>query len=287
MAKPLAPALIPLSDRGLLAISGPDVKPFLQGMVTCDVEKLTPKQSLYGAHLTAQGRFLHDFFLVDLNGLLVLDCHKEHLMTFAKNLYSFQMRFDIAFEDLSDDYDIFADLTPTSTPLGHTKQTKTGVIFTDPRLGLMGQRLIAKKGVQQAPDPLADYHAHRINHCIPDGAFDALQGKTIAGELCLEFLNGVDYEKGCYLGQEMTARTHFRNPPKKRLVAVAYKGKAPPLGAAVKAGNLPIGHVFSCENGKGIGILRTAKAFEKGATITSEDISLNVKKPAWAQYSVE
>ena len=279
--------LIPLTDHGLLAITGDDAPAFLQGMVTCDIRNVDEDTSLYGAHLTHQGRFLYDFFAFRLGGDIVLDCHKETLMAFAKSLHEHKMRFDIGFEDLTDDFDIFADITATQGQPGHTQELNGVYILTDPRLPAMGVRIVAPKGQMAGAGDLEDYHAYRVSLAVPDGAFDCVQAKTIAGEMCLEYLNGVDYKKGCYLGQEMTARTHFRNPPKKRLVAVRYEGDAPPPGADVKAGKLKVGQVFSCAQGKGIAILRVAKALANGAELSADKVKLQAEKPAWADYTVE
>lgn len=272
-----------LSDRGLLAVTGADARAFLQGMVTCDMAKLTETQALYGAHLTPQGRMVQPFFVYQYQGKIILDCAKDHLMPLAKTLHSYKMRFQIGFEDLTDEWAMFADLTPTTAPLGTCDTSESGMRITDPRLAAMGSRSILP-AVTKATLPLEAYHAQRIALCMPESA-DFLPQKTIAGEFCLEYQNGVDYKKGCYIGQEMTARTHFRSPPKKRVVQVHYKGTAPAIGSEVKAGNLPIGHVFSCAGGVGIAIVRIAKAF--GVPLTAEEVTLTAEKPSWADYQIE
>ena len=276
-----------LTDRGLLSVTGPDRDAFLQGLVTCNIKHLDDSTALYGAHLTAQGRVLYDFFALSAGNSILLDCHKPTLMAFARSLHSHKMRFDVGFEDLTDDYDILADTAKTADRPGLVRGEDGIYRFTDPRLQQMGTRLIAPKGAMPAGGRVDAYHAHRVSLAVPDAAFDCAHGKTIVGEMCLEYLNGVDYKKGCYLGQEMTARTHFRSPPKKRLVAVRYEGDAPPHGVDVKAGKLKVGQVFSCTEGHGIAIVRIAKALAAGTELTADGISLEAQKPEWAEYTVE
>lgn len=284
-----APRTAPLTDRGLLLVTGENVREFLQGMVTCDMNKLDDSQALYGAHLTHQGRVLYDFFafnwLHDGQHAVAFDCHKSTLMDFAKSLHEHKMRFSIGLEDLTEDYYIYADLSDTGAKPGVLTREENTLTFADPRLEQMGARHITPKKLQTA-QTLEAYQTHRIKNAVPDPAYDGKPGKTIVSELCLEYLNGVDYKKGCYMGQEMTARTHFRSPPKKRVVALTYEGDAPAPGAKVKAGKLPVGEVFSCADGRGIGILRVAKALTGGAELTADGIPLKAEKPAWAEYDI-
>lgn len=279
--------LIHLDDRGLLAVTGPDAVAFLQGMVTCDMAKLSPAHSLFGAHLTPQGRMIDSFLVYQLGGKIILDCGKDRLMPLAKSLHHYQMRYNVAFEDLSDDYDVFASLKAHELTAGITTATENkGIAVVDPRLVALGSRYILPKGTVKDVHDKLEYHHHRIKLAVPD-AHDFIREKTIAGEYCLEFLNGVDYKKGCYIGQEMTARTHFRTAPKKRVVQVKYDKIPPEVGAEIKVGNLKVGNVFSCADGHGIAIVRIAKALEKGAQLNAEDIPLTAQKPNWANYDIE
>lgn len=255
----------------------------MQGMVTCNVDHLTPENTLYGAHLTHQGRILYDFFMLDWDGNIALDCRKDTLMAFAKSLHDHKMRYQIDFDDLSDEYHIYADLQ--NTP--QQRQENNGLItYPDTRLRQMGSRVLSPKELAVGKT-FQDYGHTRIKNTLPDPAYDGKPGKTIVSEMCLEYLNGVDYKKGCYMGQEMTARTNFRSPPKKRLVAVTYEGDAPETGTKIKAGNLPVGEVYSCAGGHGIAIARVAKALAKGAELTADDTALGAAKPTWAEYDIE
>lgn len=284
---PVPEDMIHLDDRGLLALSGPDAAEFLQGMVTCNIDQLCPSHSLFGAHLTPQGRMVDSFLVYQLGDKIVLDCDKGRLMPLAKSLHHYQMRYNVEFEDLTDDYDIYASLNAHEATAGVTTATENkGLAVVDPRNTKLGSRYILPKGnVKDVHDKLK-YHTHRIKLGVPD-AHDFIRKKTIAGEYCLEFMNGVDYKKGCYIGQEMTARTHFRTAPKKRVVQVMYDKIPPEVGSEIKAGNLRVGNVFSCADGYGIAIVRIAKALKDGAELTAGGITLKAQKPAWANYDIE
>ena len=273
-----------LNDRGFLALSGEACHTFLQGLVTCNIQALAHTPLLYGAHLTHQGRLLYDFFVFEHGSKLILDCHKKTLMDFAKSLHHYQMHFDITYEDLSAE---FTALALKNTPKT-AKELGPAYIFDDPRHPQLGQRAyLINKPNSAAHAPTQEYHQMRIKLGIPDVAYDCVPGKTILSELGLEFLGAVDYKKGCYLGQEMTARTYYRSPPKKRPIQFTY---APEYtlahGATVKAGNLAIGQVFSTNQGQGIAVVRVQKAFSK-TPLTVEGIKIKPKKPEWANYSVE
>lgn len=266
-----------LADRGLLGVTGADVRPFLQGLITQNMSRVTAGHIAYGALLTGQGRFLYDFFLLPgrHDNEIWIDCHAEELMPLAKELHQHQLRYQIEFDLLSDEYQIEANIS-TSTPEENS--------YVDPRLPALGLRRVVARTAHPKPQDTA-YHAHRIALGIPDGHIDAEKGKTIANELCLADLNGIDFNKGCYMGQELTARTHFRTQPKKRLMQVTYTGNAPVCGSVVMRGAMECGHVYSCTNGKGIAILRLTEV-AKGEPLLVNGTSLTAHIPDWAQYTL-
>ncbi|MBI1364118.1 MAG: folate-binding protein [Proteobacteria bacterium] len=276
-------SIVHLSDRGLLGLSGPDAKTFLQTMVTNSLSQLKPDQPLYAAHLTGQGRFLYDFFIIETPTHLLLDVARDQLMPLAKALHSYQVQNKVEYDDMSGDYSIYAII-------GDDVDKKTitnGKIYADPRLNALGLRAVVPVN---APQPatnatLTDYHAHRIRLGVPDGQMDASPGKTILNEMCLADLHGIDYKKGCYVGQELTARTHFRTQPKKRLMQVTFNGIAPPLGTPVMRGGLEIGTLYSTTaDGHGIAILRLSEV-AKGEPLLAGNMQLTARKPDWATYT--
>lgn len=266
-----------LSERGLLGVSGAEVRSFLQGLITQNINRVGKGQMAYSALLTGQGRFLYDFFLLPgrHDNEIWIDCHAEELMPLAKELHQHQMRYQIEFDLLSDEYQIEANIS-TSIPEEGS--------FVDPRLPALGLRRVVARTAHPNPQDTV-YHAHRIALGIPDGQIDAEKGKTIANELCLADLHGIDFNKGCYMGQELTARTHFRTQPKKRLMQVTYDGKAPPPGTVVMRGNMECGHVYSCAEGKGIAILRLTEV-AKNEPLLSGNIRLTPHIPMWATYTL-
>jgi hypothetical protein len=272
-----------LTDRGLLGLSGPDAKTFLQTMVTCSLSQLSVATPLYGAHLTGQGRFLYDFFIIETPTHILLDVHKDALMPLAKALHSYQVQNRVDYDDMSDEYSIYANISPEK-PINHILND---MIYADPRLNTLGTRLIISKneGQPETTLRLADYHAHRIALGVPDGSIDATIGKTIVNEMCLADLHGIDYKKGCYVGQELTARTHFRTQPKKRLMQVTFEGAAPSAGTSIKRGNLEIGTLYSTNNaGQGIAILRLSEV-AKGEPLMAGNTPITAHKPDWASYT--
>ena len=281
-----------LTDRALLGIGGADARAFLQGLITQDITQLTPQAPLYAAHLTHQGRFLYDFMVLQLGDKVMLDCHVDDLLPLAKALHHYQLREQIAFEDLRADYHIYASWGEDGAEDGRkdgiapTAPTE-GLCYADPRLPALGWRLVLPADAAlPATATLADYHAHRIALTVPDGHTDAQHGKTIANELRLGDLHGISYEKGCYVGQELTARTHFRSPPKKQLMAVHYSAElpAPTPGTLVLRGTREVGQVFSCRNGRGIAILRVEELAKPGQ-LTAGDLVLTAVAPAWAEQA--
>lgn len=272
-----------LSDRGLLGLSGPDAKTFLQTMVTCSLNALNPETPLYGAHLTGQGRFLYDFIIIETPSHILLDVHKGALMPLAKALHSYQVQNKVEYDDLSEDYSIYASFGNEDAKMN----PKNTIIFTEPRLKSLGKRLYipTNENKPTSTEPLEAYNTHRIALGVPDGSVDATHGKTIANELCLADLGGIDYKKGCYVGQELTARTHFRTQPKKRLMQVTFEGAPPAIGTPIKRGNLEVGTLYSTNTqGQGIAIIRLSEA-AKGEPLLAEGTELTARKPDWATYT--
>lgn len=276
----------PLPDRALLAVTGPQALTFLNGVLTNDLTKLTPQNAMYAAHLTPQGRFLYDVFVLKAEGdTLWLDCHKESLLPLAKALHGLRTNEALTFDDLSDDYTLYAQWGNLPTkPLGQRWQEGAIHAYADPRLANMGWRLIAPHNKPITTNASFDtYTAHRLTLAVPDGAYDALPGKTLPNELCLADLNGISYSKGCYVGQEVTARTHFRTPPKKRLMYVTFDGPAPAPGTELTANGKEAGHMGSHSGQQGLAVVRLNEAqhlLHAGLT------KIVPTAPEWADYTL-
>ncbi|MDD9912716.1 MAG: hypothetical protein OXR68_08235 [Alphaproteobacteria bacterium] len=193
-----------LSNRGILALTGKDALDLLQGALTQDVRKLADTPLLYATHLTPQGKLVTDVFLWQQDDALMLDVHVDMLMPLAQSLNRYCVGMDVEFEDLSADYCVCADISPTPT---HG--------CSDPRHTALGSRFYATQCPSSSS--LDVYEAYRISLGIPDVFVDFPNQNFLPAELGLHHLNAIDFDKGCYVGQEVTTRLHRRGTPKKAL----------------------------------------------------------------------
>jgi len=289
-----------LEDRGILAVSGLDRRPFLQGLVSNDVDKVSPTAARYAAFLTAQGKYLHDFMMVEAGEAIWLDAEAARLGDLKRRLSMYRLRARVSLDERSDlaVAAIFgageaAILGLPSEP-GAARPFGTGVVFIDPRLASLGARAILPR--ENARAALADagiaetgfdiYDRLRLSLGIPDGSRDLVLEKSILLESGFDELNGVDWQKGCYIGQELTARTRYRGLVKKRLTPVRIEGPAPPPGAAVTADGREIGEMRSSRGGLGLALLRIEPVREGKILAAGQSILVPVR-PAWMRLENE
>jgi hypothetical protein len=289
-----------LDDRGILAVSGPDRRPFLQGLVSNDVDKVSPTAARYAALLTAQGKYLHDFMMVEAGESIWLDAEAARLGDLKRRLSMYRLRAKVSLDERSDlcVAAIFgADaLTAVGLPseAGAARPFGSGIAFVDPRLGALGARAILP--CEEASASLADasiaeagfgsYDRLRLSLGIPDGSRDLVLEKSILLESGFDELNGVDWQKGCYIGQELTARTKYRGLIKKRLMPVRIEGPPPASGAVVTADGREIGEMRSSRDGAGLALLRT-EAVHEGKTLAAGEATLVPVRPAWMRLEDE
>ncbi|MBT4711548.1 MAG: folate-binding protein YgfZ [Alphaproteobacteria bacterium] len=289
-----------LPGRGLLGVGGGDAIEFLQNLVSNDVEQVGADTSVYGLLLTAQGKFLHDFFIARLDErTLVLDCESDRLEDLERRLTLYRLRSDVTLTNFSDTYSVAAAFGDgalaalgLSTDPGNTVTIGDGIAMTDPRLGAMGARIImpvadlpgvlTDLGFQQ--DDGAAYHAMRLSHGVPDSSADIAVDKGFPLESGLDHLNAIDFTKGCYVGQELTARTHYRGTIRKRLYRVDVDGPTPPPGSPVTLGDKPAGDMRSGQDGIAMAMLRleyVAQSKETGEAFTAGDARLTAVAQEW------
>ncbi|MFD1379481.1 CAF17-like 4Fe-4S cluster assembly/insertion protein YgfZ [Fodinicurvata halophila] len=237
---------VKLEERGLLSLSGNDLRDFLQGIVTNDVNRVTAEQAIWAAFLTPQGKYLHDFFIAQPSqGTFWLDIEAARRQDLMKRLKIYKLRSQVEMADLSEDFEVHAlygeipehvslpDQAGASRPIGE------GILLRDPRHADVGLRLIAPraksaellKELGTAPGERDDYESRRIALGIPDGSRDMEIEKAVLLENGFDELGGVDWQKGCFMGQELTARTKYRGLVKKRLLPVEVEGPCPRLAA--------------------------------------------------------
>ena len=293
------PQFTVLNNRGLLALKGPDRVNFLQGLVSNNVEKVTTSRAIYAALLTPQGKYLYDFFIFEIDNYLVLDCERDRLNDLKKRLLLYKLRANITLEDQSDKMTVLA-LTGDTSIIEHKLPKSPGeaiafegrLLYTDPRLAEIGWRCIlpssnAKDILLSAgfsPAKKHFYDSMRLKLGLPDGSRDLIIEKSILLEAGFSELNGIDWKKGCFIGQELTARTKYRGLIKKRLMPVSFNGPPPELGARIFSGDKDVGEIRSClatdHGGIGLGLIRL-EALESPASLISNGVKVTSSRPHW------
>ncbi|MEM9009651.1 MAG: folate-binding protein [Pseudomonadota bacterium] len=242
------PALL-AEDRTVLRLGGADARKFLQDLVTNDVSTLA-EGPVYAAILSPQGKYLFDFFLVDDGETVLLDVVADRAPDLAKRLALYRLRADVTVEETS----LRVALIWGEAPI-------PGAV-PDPRHPALGARLYAEApaiGDLQA-GARADYDALRVTHLVPETGVELQPDATYILEAGFDRLHGVDFRKGCYVGQEVTARMHHKTELKKGLVRVAVEGPAPPPGTEVTADGRAAGTLFTTADGTGLAHLRFDRA---------------------------
>lgn len=280
----------PLGDRGILEVAGADRVAFLQGLVSNDVAKAAAGAPVYAALLTAQGKYLHDFFVVVLGDALYLDGERARLGDLQRRLSLYKLRSKVTLADASARFVVIAAwgddaLAKLSLADGAAKPFAGGIAYIDPRLPALGARLLIPAGRETeiaaagfARADAAAYDRHRLALGVPDGSRDLEIEKSILLENGFEELNGVDFAKGCYMGQELTARTKYRALIKKRLVPVKVEGPLPPVGTPVTCNGEDVGEIRSGTDGLALAML---KLDALGGPLAAGTAKLAPQPPAW------
>ena len=259
-------ALLP--DRTVLEVTGADRVSFLQGLVSNDVEQAAPGRAVWAALLTPQGKWLADFFILADGERLLLDVERDQAAMLAQKLSRFRLRAKVAIAPL--DWHVHA-------AWGAAPEAAGTIAAPDPRLPEAGWRLLS-------PAPLAasataqEWDAHRLALGLPDGSRDLEADKTVLLEAGFDELSGVSWTKGCYMGQELTARTKYRGLIKRRLVPVVLAGELPPPGTPVLRDGTEVGMLRS---GRDRSALATLRLDSLGAALTCGGIALRPALPRW------
>jgi folate-binding protein YgfZ len=234
-----------LPDRAVIAATGDDRVSFLQGLVSNDVAAATPGRAVWAALLTPQGKWLADFFILADGERLLLDCERGQMEMLVARLSRFRLRAKVAIAPTG--LRVFAAWggTPAAGPLS----------APDPRLAEAGWRVLADVAVPTNADAL-DWDRHRLSLGLPDGSRDLEAEKTVLLEAGFDELGGISWTKGCYMGQELTARTRYRGLLKRRLVPVTIAGEAPPPGTPILRAGTEVGTIRSSRDDAGLAVLR-------------------------------
>ncbi len=288
------PIAVPLPDRGLIAVTGPDRVPFLQGLLSNDVARVEDGRAIWAALLTPQGKYLHDVIALPFDGALVLDCEAARRDDLLRRLQGYRLRSDVDVLDVTEPYQVVALLgeeAPASAGLpgdaGATADFGGGLAYVDPRHAGLGVRLAIPRDTDAlAPFPSGDFglwDRTRLALGVPDGSRDLTPERSILLENGFDELNGVSWDKGCYVGQELTARTKYRGLVRKRLLPVAVDGPPPAPGTAVMAGDTEAGEFRSGRDGLGLALLRL-ESLESGVPLTAGDARVTPMRPDWARF---
>lgn len=258
-----------LPGRKVIAVAGEDRVSFLQGLVSNDVAEVAPGRAKWAAMLTPQGRWQADFFIFSDGGRLLLDVEGAAAAALAQRLGRYRLRAKVALEP--------TDLA-VHVAWGDVAPPGPGVIAAaDPRLAEAGVRMLAPAPLATDADEAA-WDRHRLGLGLPDGSRDLEAGKTLLLEAGFDELQGISWTKGCYLGQELTARTKYRALLKRRLFPVAVAGAMPPAGTPVMAAGVEVGSLRSGCAGRALAMLRL-DALER--ELSAGGVLVAVRRPGW------
>jgi folate-binding protein YgfZ len=276
-----------LADRGVVKVSGIDARDFLNGLVTTDVTLLRPGLGRFGALLTPQGKITADFLITEApsgrGGGFLIDCPRALAQALADKLGFYKLRAKVGIENLSDSLGVLAawDGDPAVKP---------DLAFADPRHTALGWRILVSEELTQKVADLigADlvdsraYDAHRIAFSVPRGGLDFTYGDAFPHETNMDRLNGVDFDKGCYVGQEVVSRMQHRGTARTRTVRIILDGPAPEPGATILAGDKSVGTMGSTAGDNGLALIRTdraADALAAGMKLTAGGLAIRLAEP--------
>lgn len=281
-----------LPDRGVIKVNGDDARNFLNGLVTTDVTKVQPGFGRFGALLTPQGKITFDFLITeaqpDHGGGFLIDCSLPLAQPLATKLGFYKLRAKVTVENLSGKIGVLAAWG--GEPAMHPDLT-----FADPRSDKLGWRILAPEELAARAATVIgaelvesdDYEAHRIAAGVPSGGTDFMFGDAFPHEANMDRLHGVDFDKGCYVGQEVVSRMEHRGTARSRIVRVhldhvRLDNGAPEPGTAVVAGEKPVGTMGSSAADQGLALLRldrAADAIEAGIALTAGGVPIRVAEP--------
>jgi folate-binding protein YgfZ len=338
-----------LTDRGVVRVKGAEAKTFLDGLFTCDIDRIAPGRPRFGALLTPQGKILFDFIVFaapeEAGGGYWLDVLKVYAPDLVKRLTFYKLRAKVEVEDVSGTFSVVAGWDDAPKP------DDIGLAAPDPRLPALGWRAIlvaiappenasprlrgegfrplvgpeaseaqrsggegasqdetlpdtpphpdcsrrlglsphAGRGVTAPEASEKDYHAHRIALGVPEGGKDLLWNDAFPHEALMDQLHGVDFDKGCYVGQEVVSRMQHRGTARTRIVPIVYlDGFVAEPGVEVTAGDRTIGKTGTGANGRGLAMIRldrAADALAAGETLCAGGLPVRLEKPEWIGFA--
>lgn len=264
-----------LKDRSVIRISGDDRRNFLQGLITQDLDRLSPDGAIFTALLTPQGKILFDFFVADTGGSFLLDCSADAASALAKRLTLYKLRAKVMVE-----------IDETLAVAASTEQfaLDNGVVFPDPRLTSLGFRSMGPSSAFTSD--ASDYKQWRIAFGVPEFGHDFSAEEMFLLDVNYDALNGVSYKKGCFVGQEVASRMKRKGDVRRRTLVAEFDGPSPDKGAAIIAGESTLGEIMSAAGGKALALVRLdrwKKATGEGASPECDGQPLRLHIPGYLQ----
>jgi folate-binding protein YgfZ len=266
-----------LEDRGVVSVAGADAASFLQGLLTNDVEGLGPSEARYAALLTPQGKILFDMIVVrapDADGAAyLLDCSAAQAADLARRLGFYKLRAKVAVADESAGRAVAAFWGGEPAPI------EGGLLYPDPRDPRLGWRAIVPRPIAAAlgSEHAAEYEGLRIGVVAPKGGLDFVYGDAFPHDANLDLLHGVDFDKGCYVGQEVVSRMKHRGTARRRVARVKLAGPPPMPGTPVLDRELAVGTLGSSSGREALALLRLDRvedAAAAGRTLSAADVGV-------------
>ncbi len=261
-----------LPGRAVIEVGGEDRVSFLQGLASNDVAEAAPGRAVWAALLTPQGKWLADFFILADDGRLLLDCEAGQAAMLTERLTRFRLRAKVTVQPVP--LQLYAGWGGAAPD--------AGIVAPDPRTPDAGWRVLSDTPLA-ANAAAEDWDRHRLALGLPDGSRDMEAEKTTLLEAGFDELHGVSWTKGCYMGQELTARTKYRGLLKRRLVPVRIDGPVPPPGMPVLRAGTEVGTMRSAVAGLGMALLRL-DAIEAGDLACGGAVLRSIR-PAWMQLA--
>ena len=276
-----------LPDRGIVKAFGEDARNFLGGLITTDVERIEPGIGRFGALLTPQGKIVVDFLITEApsgqGGGFLLDCPRALAQMLTDKLRFYKLRAKVTVENLSDGLGVIAAWDGEAA-------VRPDLAFADPRQPSLGLRILAAEQLVPKTAELiganvvdaSAYEAHRIACGVPRGGLDFIYGDAFPHETNMDRLHGVDFDKGCYVGQEVVSRMQHRGTARTRIVRIALDGPSPEAGTTILAGDKTVGTMGSTAGGFGLALVRidrVADALEAGLALSAGGLSLRLADP--------
>ncbi len=276
-----------LPSRAVLRVGGADSRKYLQGLITNDIGKAQQGHAIHAGLLSPQGKILFDFFVAPDGGEFLIDVAQDKADELLQRLTFYRLRAQVGIaEDPS---------RVVAAAWGGSPGPQDGaIVYADPRLAELGFRLLLPEGTALAelgcePASDADYHAFRISRGVPEGGRDFGFGEAFPHEALFDQLNGVDFAKGCYVGQEVVSRMEHRGTARKRIVPVEGEAPLPASGTSVEADGVAIGALGSVSGGSGLALIRLDRAEEAlaaGKTLTAGRVKIALRRSSFARFAV-